>query len=155
MPEQGGYAADDIVRPKEPLPPADADPQVSVPLIDLAWGRSGDKGNLFNVGVFARDPRYYPYIAAALDAKGVGEWFAHFMDDPAHPRVDRYLLPGSHGVNFVVHDSLGGGGSLCARVDPLAKTMAQILLEFPIPVSRALKAQVARQAGVFQPDGVA
>jgi hypothetical protein len=105
-------------------------------LIELAWARSGDKGNLFNVGVFARDPRHYPYIAAALSAEMVGEWYAHLLDDPLHPKIERFLLPGSYGVNFVVHNSLGGGGSLCARIDPIAKTMGQILLEFPIPVPR-------------------
>lgn len=131
------FAPADLVRPEEPAVPANIDPGATVPLIRLAWARSGDKGNLFNVGVFARVPEHFPYIAAALSAEAVAEWFAHLLDDPTRPNVERYLLPGSSGLNFVVNDSLGGGGSLCARIDPLAKSMAQILLEFPVPVARS------------------
>jgi hypothetical protein len=144
MPPQGGYSATDIVRPKEPNLPGDIDPGKTVPLIWMAWGRSGDKGNLFNVGVFAREPRFYPYIAAALCAKDVGNWYAHLIDDPTNPIVERFLLPGTRGVNFVVHESLGGGATVCARIDTLAKAMGQILLEFPIPVSPALMQELAR-----------
>ena len=70
-------------------------------------------------------------------------WYAHLVDDPGNPRADRYLLPGSNGLNFVVHESLGGGATLSARVDPLAKAMGQILLDFPIPVSRTIRDQLA------------
>ncbi len=107
-------------------------------LLALAWARSGDKGDLFNVGVFARRPEYAPYIAAALSAEAVRDWFIHFIDDGAPARVDRYRLPGSDGLNFVVHNSLDGGGSAGRRLDRLAKGMGQILLEFPIPVSPAI-----------------
>jgi hypothetical protein len=140
---QSSFAPSMIERPREPSVPADIDPALTVPLIRLAWARSGDKGNLFNAGVFAREPEFYPYICAALGAEAVADWFAHLVDDPRNPRVDRYLLPGPCGLNFVVHASLGGGGSLCARIDPLAKSMAQILLEYPIPVSRRVAARLA------------
>ena len=137
-----GYDPAEARQHAEPAIPRDIDAGLTVPLVRLAWGRSGDKGNLFNVGVFAREPRFYPYIAAALSAEVVADWFAHFADDPAHARADRYLLPGSHGLNFVMHDALGGGASVCARVDSLAKSMGQILLDFPIPVSRAIHAEL-------------
>jgi hypothetical protein len=142
-PPQGGYSASDIVRPKEVGKPTDIDPIKSVPLIKLAWARSGDKGNLFNAGVFARDPRFYPYMAAALTADVVAQWFAHLVDDPANAKAERFLLPGTYGINFVVHNALGGGGSVCARIDPLAKGMGQILLDFPIPVSASLYRELA------------
>ena len=137
-----GYASSQIVRPSEPPLPADIAPDETVPLIRLAWSRSGDKGNLFNVGIFARQSRFFPYIAAALSAARVAQWYAHLVDDPANPRVDRYLLPASSGLNFVVHNALGGGGTTCARIDTLAKTMAQILLEMPVPVSFAIAAEL-------------
>jgi len=148
----GGYEVDNrsgfspamLVRPEEPATPGDIAPDLTVPLIELAWARSGDKGNLFNTGVFSREPRFFPYIAAALSAEAVAGWFAHLVDDAALARADRYVLPGSHGLNFVVHDSLGGGASVCARVDPLAKSMGQILLDFPVPVSRAIYAELGR-----------
>jgi hypothetical protein len=142
-PAPAGYSPDQVIRPAEPAHPDDADAGTTVPLIRLAWGRSGDKGNLFNVGVFAREPRFFPYMAAALSADGVAQWFAHLVDDPANPRADRYVLPASNGLNFVVHAALNGGGTTCARVDPLAKTMAQNLLDMPIPVSKAIAAELA------------
>ena len=123
-----------VARPAEPELPVDAGPFEEVPLVRLAWARSGDKGNLFNVGAFARDPRFFPWIAASLTADAVGDWYAHLIDDPEGSRIERFLLPGSFGINFVVHDSLGGGGSLCPHIDPVAKSMGQILLEFPIRI---------------------
>ncbi len=134
----GGFDPAMIRRPAEPPAPDDIDPSATVPLVELAWARSGDKGDLFNVGVFARRPEYAPYIAAALSTEAVRDWFVHFIDDSTPARVDRYLLPGSHGLNFVVHNSLDGGGSAGRRLDRLAKGMGQILLEFPIPVSAAI-----------------
>jgi len=145
---RSGFAPEMLVRPVEPPVPEDISPDLTLPLLRLAWARSGDKGNLFNVGVFAREPRFYPYIAAALSAETVAGWFAHLVDDPAHARADRYLLPGSNGLNFVVHESLGGGASVCARVDPLAKAMGQILLDFPIPVSRTIHEELAAEGTV-------
>jgi hypothetical protein len=131
--------------------PDDIDPEAKVKLIEICYGRSGDKGNLFNVCVFAREPRFYPYIAAAMSAELVAEWFAHLVGDPAHPRADRYLVPASHGVNFVVHNSLMGGGSVNPRIDPLAKTMAQILLDLDIPVSAAIRDEVtAKNQGKYE-----
>jgi hypothetical protein len=138
-----GYLPNSTARPAEPAMPNDVDPELTVALVRLAWGRSGDKGNLFNVGVFARKPHFYPYITAALPAEAVAGWFAHLVDDPANPRADRYLLPGSNGLNFVVHESLGGGASVSPRVDTLAKAMGQILLDYPIPVSRAIRDELA------------
>jgi hypothetical protein len=127
-----------VLRPPEPARPGDVEPDRTVPLIALAWGRSGDKGNLFNVAVIARERRFLPYIAAALSAEAVGGWYEHLVADPSRLKVDRFLLPGTAAMNFVVHESLGGGGSVCSRIDPVAKSMAQMLLEYPIPVSRAL-----------------
>jgi hypothetical protein len=138
------FAPDMIQRPAELAAPTDADPSCAVPLVRLAWARSGDKGDLFNVGAFARRPEYAPYIAAALTSEAVADWFAHLFEDPKTRRVDRYLLPGAHGVNFVVHNSLAGGGSMNHRIDRLAKGMAQQLLEFPIPVSPDIAAALAR-----------
>ena len=67
----GGFEPDMITRPADLPAPGDIDPSATVPLIALAWARSGDKGDLFNVGVFARRPEYAPYIAAALTEEAV------------------------------------------------------------------------------------
>jgi hypothetical protein len=110
----------------------------TVPLIALAWGRSGDKGNKANVGIIARKPEYLPYICAALTEDVVRERFAHFLADATAGSVERFLLPGSHAVNFLLHDVLGGGGVASIRNDPQGKGYAQLLLSCPIRIPAAL-----------------
>jgi hypothetical protein len=140
MPGPGGYHPEETVRAAFAPEAKDADPTQTVPLISLAWGRSGDKGGSFNVAVIARRPEYLPYITAALTVDAVRTWFAHTFDHPDRRRVDRFSLPGIDAINFVVHEALGGGIMASNRIDPVAKTMAQQLLAFPIPVSRVLAA---------------
>lgn len=136
------FSAQDLERPQPPAAPTDAGPQV--PLRTLAYGRSGDKGDAANVAVMARDPAYLPYIWAALDEAAVARHFAHFLQDPQDPgAVQRFLLPGSHSVNFLLQRVLGGGGVASLRYDPQGKGYAQLLLEHPIPVS----AQIAERLG--------
>ena len=107
----------------------------SVPLMKLAWARSGDKGDKANIGVIARDPAYLPYIWAALDEKTVAARFAHFIEaEDASENVSRYLLPGSNAINFVIDKVLGGGGVASIRNDPQGKGYGQLLLAHPIPV---------------------
>jgi hypothetical protein len=135
VPTDGGYERSPAA--PEPAPPRIDDP-VEVPLIRLAWGRSGDKGDLFNVAAIARKPEYLPYIRAALSPEAVARWYADVFPPGAKPRVDRYEVPGVHALNFVVHEALDGGITSSPRLDKVAKAMAQQLLEFPIPVPRAL-----------------
>lgn len=124
----------------EPLLPQDA--TESVMLLGLAWARGGDKGELFNVGVIAREPEYLPYIGAALDAAAVSAWFAHCVPDGGLPRVDRFFAPGLRAFNFVIHDALNGGMASGLGVDRAAKTMAQQLLACPVPVSKEIADRV-------------
>ena len=104
-----------------------------VPLIALAHGRSGDKGNHSNVGILAREPRFVPLIGAALTADAVARHMAHVLD-PERGRVTRYALPGCNGWNFLLENSLGGGGVASLRADPQGKAHAQQLLAFEVPV---------------------
>ncbi len=121
--------------PPCPQPAGQAD--ASVPLIKLAVARSGDKGNHSNIGVMARKPEYLAWIAAALSEGAVAEWMQHVLD-PQTAKVSRWYLPGSHSLNFLLENALGGGGIASLRIDPQGKAFAQQLLEFPIPVPRAL-----------------
>ncbi|MDA7085842.1 DUF1446 domain-containing protein [Pseudomonas sp. SA3-5] len=130
-------AADSVA----PLPAGQAD--VSVPLIKLAVARSGDKGNHSNIGVMARKPDYLAWIAAALSAGAVAEWMQHTLD-PQTGKVSRWYLPGSHSLNFLLENALGGGGVASLRIDPQGKAFAQQLLEFPVPVPKALAASLER-----------
>ncbi len=139
LPVEGGFDPAALQPPPAPAS-TPAGELSSVPLVALAWGRSGDKGDLFNVGVIARRPDYLPYIRAALTPEAVAGWFAHCFADPAHRVVDRYEAPGFHAFNFVVRQALGGGITASPRLDPVAKGMAQQLLEFPIPIPADLLA---------------
>ena len=131
-----------VVRPQPPVDPIDARDGGSVPLVSLAWARSGDKGNLFNVAVIARRPEYLPYISAALTPAAVAGWYRHFLADASKAKVERYEVSGVGAINFVVHESLAGGINASPRLDSAAKGMAQQLLEFPVPVSREIAAGI-------------
>ncbi len=122
-----------------PKPQGRAD--ASVALVKLAVARSGDKGNHSNIGVMARAPEYLPWIAEALTPEVVVEWMSHVLD-PIHGRVQRWYLPGSHSLNFLLENALGGGGVASLRIDPQGKAFAQQLLEIQIPVPQSIADQV-------------
>ena len=123
------------------VPAASGQADASVPLIKLAVARSGDKGNHSNIGVMARKPEYLAWIAAALSEAAVAEWMQHVLDGQTG-KVSRWYLPGSHSLNFLLENALGGGGVASLRIDPQGKAFAQQLLEFPIPVPKALAEQL-------------
>ena len=105
-----------------------------VALIQLAHGRSGDKGDKANIGIIARRPEYLPLLSAWLTPERVAGHFAH--NAPSH--VERFDLPGSNAINFVLHDVLGGGGMASLRTDNLAKCYAQVLLALEVPLPDGL-----------------
>ena len=108
-----------------------------VPLIRLAWARSGDKGDISNVGVVARAPALLPLLRAQLTEGAVAAFLAHLVKG----RVTRFEVPGIHAFNFVCEQALDGGGMSSLRNDALGKGMGQILLSMPIQVPIALLAQ--------------
>jgi len=116
--------------------------EANVPLVKLAVARSGDKGNHSNIGVMARHPEYLPWIAEALTPAVVVDWMGHVLD-PLHGRVERWYLPGSHSLNFLLENALGGGGIASLRIDPQGKAFAQQLLEIQIPVPQQIADQLA------------
>jgi len=114
----------------------------TVPLVKLALARSGDKGNHCNIGVIARDPAYVPYIREALTGEAVADYMNHVLDARTG-RVRRWELPGINAFNFLLENSLGGGGVASLRIDAQGKAFAQQLLEFPVPVPEALACELA------------
>ncbi|MES1924697.1 hypothetical protein T31B1_05200 [Salinisphaera sp. T31B1] len=121
--------------PRAPGPVArPAQAAVTVPLVRLALARSGDKGNDANIGVIARKPSYLPYLRAALTDAAVAGWFAHVLDG----EVRHWELPGIHALNFLLTDTLGGGGMASLRSDPQGKCFAQMLLSMPVAVPTSL-----------------
>ena len=108
-----------------------------VPLVRLAWARSGDKGDISNIGVIARSPQLLPLLRAQLTEAAVAAYLAHLV----RGRVTRFDVPGIHAFNFVCEQALDGGGMRSLRNDPLGKGMAQILLSMPVQVPVALLTQ--------------
>jgi hypothetical protein len=123
----------------KPQPEASAEvaTDTTVPLVRLAWARSGDKGDHSNIGVIAREAEFVPYIQAALTEEAVAEWMTHTLN-PETGKVTRWSLPGLNAFNFLLEHSLGGGGIASLRIDPQGKAFAQQLLEFPVPVPSKL-----------------
>jgi hypothetical protein len=117
-----------------------------VPLIRLAWARSGDKGDISNIGVIARMPALLPLLRAQLTEGAVAAFLAHLVKG----RVTRFEVPGIHAFNFVCEQALDGGGMSSLRNDALGKGMGQILLSMPIQVPIALLAQ-CRLTGIEIP----
>ncbi|MEH6526185.1 MAG: acyclic terpene utilization AtuA family protein [Sneathiella sp.] len=115
-------------------PPEVNEELVEVPLISLAVARSGDKGNNANVGVIARTEEFLPWIKQSATEDRVKDWFGHVIEGD----VTRFDLPGIDGLNFLLTNCLGGGGTSTLHLDNLAKTYAQQLLALPIKVPSSL-----------------
>lgn len=111
---------------------------VDVPLIKLAYARSGDKGNISNIGIIARRPEYLPVILERLTPEVVKNYFAHLVRGD----VRRYLLPGIHACNYLLFDALDGGGPASMRMDPLGKGMGQMLLDIRVAVPEDMARQL-------------
>jgi len=96
----------------------------------IAHARSGDKGDASNVGLIAQTPALYPVLRDEVTAERVKEHFREVCRGP----VQRYELPNLLALNFILHDSLGGGGTESLKNDAQGKTHAQGLLQMEIEV---------------------
>ena len=114
------------------------EPETEVPLIRLAWARSGDKGDISNIGLVARRAEWLPLLWARVTPTTVKAYFAHLV----HGRVERFHLPGIDAMNLVMHEALDGGGPASSRNDPLGKGMGQILLDMPVRVPHSIAQQL-------------
>lgn len=112
-----------------------------IPLTRLAHARSGDKGDTANVGLIALREEYYPLLVREVTAERVKQHF----DGICKGRVERFELPNLCALNFLLHESLGGGGTLSLMTDAQGKTFSTALLRMEIPVTedeaRALELQ--------------
>lgn len=105
-----------------------------VKLRQLCFARSGDKGDMCNVGVLARSPQVYAWIRQNLTAAKVKKFFR----GQVLGKVTRYELDNLEGLNFLLDGALGGGGTTSLLVDPQGKTMSQALLEMKVKVPSSL-----------------
>ncbi|TYP93703.1 hypothetical protein LX73_1413 [Fodinibius salinus] len=103
-------------------------------LLDIAHGRSGDKGDGSNVGIIARHPDVYPFLKKTLTADVVKE----HMKNICEGKVERYELPNIGALNFVLHQSLGGGGTVSLKLDAQGKTHAAMLLRMELDIPEEL-----------------
>jgi len=97
-------------------------------LIEFAHARSGDKGDTANVGIIARRPEDYPALVREVTAERVKEHFKGVCLG----KVERFELPNLGALNFLLHESLDGGGTLALKADPQGKTYSSALLRMEI-----------------------
>jgi hypothetical protein len=103
---------------------------MKVQLVNIAHARSGDKGDTANVGVIALKPEYYPILVREVTAERVKEHFGPMVKGD----VERFELPNLEALNFLLHGSLGGGGTLSLMTDAQGKTFSTALLRMYIDV---------------------
>ena len=103
---------------------------MKIKLIDIAHGRSGDKGDAANVGIIAYDDKGYEIIAKYLTAEKVKKHF----EGITLGNVERYELPNIRALNFMLHNTLGGGGTVSLKHDAQGKTLAAALLRMELEI---------------------
>jgi hypothetical protein len=103
---------------------------MKVKLIDIAHGRSGDKGDAANIGIIAYDLNGYYILQKHLTVERVKKHFEGICKG----KVERYELPNLRALNFLLHDTLGGGGTVSLKHDAQGKTLAAALLRMELEV---------------------
>jgi len=103
---------------------------MKIKLREIAHGRSGDKGDAANIGILAYDDSGYEIIKKHLTTERVKEHFKGICLG----KVERYELPNLRGLNFILNNTLGGGGTISLKFDAQGKTLAAALLRMEIEV---------------------
>ena len=119
----------------------------ALPLYAMAHARSGDKGDGSNVGVLAYDARAHEILSAFMTPERVKAHFGEMVKG----RVERFALPNLLGMNFILHDSLGGSGSASLKNDAQGKTHAQALLRMMVEVPEDYMPPEVGSAGALAP----
>ena len=104
-----------------------------IKLLQLAHARSGDKGDTANVGLIALREEFYPVLTREVTAARVKEHFRGLV----RGEVERFELPNLGALNFLLHESLGGGGTLSLMTDAQGKTFSTALLRMDIDLPDA------------------
>ena len=103
---------------------------MKIQLIKLAHARSGDKGDTANIGLIALKPEYYPILVEQVTAERVKEHFTGICKG----KVERFELPNLGALNFLLHEAVGGGGTITLKHDAQGKTLSTALLRMEIEV---------------------
>ena len=104
---------------------------MKVSLFKLAHARSGDKGDTANIGIIALKDEFYPVLVREVTAERVKQHFGEMVKGD----VERFELPNLGALNFLLHESLGGGGTLSLMTDAQGKTLSTALLRLNIEIS--------------------
>ena len=107
---------------------------MKVQLLQICHARSGDKGDTGNVGLIARRPELYPVIREKVTAELVKKHFG----DSVLGRVERFEIPNLYALNFLLHNALGGGGTVSLKNDAQGKTLSSALLRLEIEIDDKL-----------------
>lgn len=107
---------------------------MKVQLVRIAHGRSGDKGDTVNVGVIALRPEFWEPIREQVTTERVREHFGELVKGG----VERFELPNLHALNFLLHEALGGGGTVSLMTDAQGKTFSTAMLRMEIEVPDSL-----------------
>jgi hypothetical protein len=111
-------------------------------LFALAHGRSGDKGDTVNVGVIARHPDFYAFLCDTLSTERVKRHFGDLVKGD----VQRFELPNLHALNFLLHEALGGGGTVSLMTDAQGKTFSTAMLRMEVDLPDELAPLLAKVA---------
>jgi hypothetical protein len=115
---------------------------MQVQLVNIAHARSGDKGDTANVGVIALRPEIYPILVREVTAERVKEHFGEMVKGD----VERFELPNLNSLNFLLHGSLGGGGTKSLMTDAQGKTFSTALLRMYVTIADDEAEQIGIQA---------
>ncbi len=107
---------------------------MKIKLIDIAHARSGDKGDTANVGVIARREEFYPLLVKYLTTERVKKHFG----DIVLGDVERYELPNLWALNFLLHNALGGGGTVSLKNDAQGKTLSSAMLRMTLDIEESI-----------------
>jgi hypothetical protein len=115
---------------------------MKIKLLEICHARSGDKGDAANVGLIAREEKFYSLIKSKVTSAAVKKHFKGICKG----KVERYELPNLWALNFLLHNTLGGGGTVSLKQDAQGKTLAAALLRMEVDVPLALlKKQLAKK----------
>ena len=104
---------------------------MKIQLVRLAHARSGDKGDTANVGLIALRDEFYPILVREVTSERVKDHFKGISKG----KVERFELPNLQALNFLLHESLGGGGTLSLMTDAQGKTFSTALLRMMVEIS--------------------
>jgi hypothetical protein len=115
----------------------------AIALLHLAHARSGDKGDTANIGLIARHPDFFAILREQVTAERVKRHFQGIC----HGEVERFELPNLDALNFLLHESLGGGGTVSLKTDAQGKTLSTALLRMEIEVPADMAERARQMSG--------